>query len=86
MNFLQSQQSLHIQASTELAVIKVYRQMLSEMSPDSIIRDYYQNLLMESQVSYAEIMRKLTESYIPFEYQLPNVKSVAAIQITEDLR
>ena len=84
MSFLQTQQELHIQASCELSVIKVYREMLAEMSPDSMLREAYQNLVMESQVNYADIMRKLTEKYIPFEIQLPNVAAVGIFEMAED--
>ena len=84
MSFLQEQTALHIQASTELAVIKVYRQMLNEVSKESPMREYYHRLVMESQVNYADIMRKLTEKYIPFQEQLPNVIAVHTFEMAED--
>ena len=84
MSFLQEQSALHIQATCELSVIKVYRELISELPDESPFKETYQTLVMESQVNYADIMRKLTEKYIPFEIQLPNVAAVGIFEMAED--
>lgn len=84
MSFIQEQQALHIQASCELSVIKVYRDMIQELSDTNPYKEIYRKLIMESQVNYADIMRKLTEKYIPFEMQLPNAVAIDVFEMAED--
>lgn len=85
MAFTQEQKALHQKAIQTLSSIESIRaSMIDAVSENDRERLY--GRLGEKQIEYAEIMKQLTEKYIPTGLQLSNAVSIGSLELTQNER
>ena len=82
MSFTQIQKQNHMKATQTLSAIESLRELIDESVSEND-KEILRGRLMQKQVDYADIMRALTEKYIPFQMQLPNVVAVGVFERCE---
>lgn len=85
MSFTQEQKSLHQKAIQALSSIELIRESVTGAVSEND-RERLYGRLGEKQLEYADIMKQLTEKYIPMGLQLSNAVSIGSLELTNDER
>lgn len=74
MSFTQTQKKLHMRATSALSSIESLNELIAEAVSQKD-KEWLHKRLGNKKIEYAEIMKALTEDYIPIEMQTSNVVS-----------